>query len=87
LAEVLPALPTPGVGQLRTRRALDRASVEPDVAVDLDGGQGTTQQGIFGSATAQVVNGVVEGTLTVALFGPGQFTFNAQYVGSSVNVF
>jgi hypothetical protein len=63
---------------------LDRAGVAPDVAADLGGGQGTTQQGILGSATVQVVHGVVAGTFTVAFFGPGRFTFNAPYLGSSV---
>ena len=38
---------------------------------------------VLGSATVQVVNGVAEATFTVAFFGPGQFTFSAQYVGSS----
>jgi hypothetical protein len=38
---------------------------------------------VLGSATVQVVNGVAEATFTVAFFGPGQFTFDAQYLGSS----
>ncbi len=38
----------------------------------------------LGSATVQVVNGVAEATFTVEFFGPGIFTFSAQYVGSSV---
>jgi hypothetical protein len=38
---------------------------------------------ILGSAAVQVVNGVAEATFTVAFFGPGSFTFNAQYLGSS----
>jgi hypothetical protein len=39
---------------------------------------------VLGSATVQVVNGVAEARFTVAFFGPGQFTFDAQYLGSSV---
>jgi hypothetical protein len=39
---------------------------------------------VLGSARVQVVNGVAEATFTVAFFGPGHFTFNAQYLGSSV---
>jgi hypothetical protein len=39
---------------------------------------------VLGSATVRVVNGVAEATFTVAFFGSGQFTFSAQYVGSSV---
>jgi hypothetical protein len=39
---------------------------------------------VLGSATVQVVNGVAEATFTVAFFGPGQFTFSAQYLGSSL---
>jgi hypothetical protein len=38
---------------------------------------------VLGSATVQVVNGVAEATFTVAFFGPGSFTFSAQYLGSS----
>jgi hypothetical protein len=38
---------------------------------------------VLGSATVQVVNGVAEATFTVAFFGTGQFTFSAQYLGSS----
>ena len=38
---------------------------------------------VLGSATVRVVNGVAEATFTVAFFGPGQFTFSAQYLGSS----
>jgi hypothetical protein len=38
---------------------------------------------VLGSATVQVVNGVAEATFTVAFFGPGSFTFTAQYLGSS----
>src|SRR5262249_21508018 len=38
---------------------------------------------VLGSATVQVVDGVAEATFTVAFFGPGQFTFSAQYLGSS----
>src|SRR5262249_9372734 len=38
---------------------------------------------VLGRATVHVVNGVDEATFTVAFFGPGQFTFSAQYLGSS----
>jgi hypothetical protein len=38
---------------------------------------------VLGSATVRVVNGVAEATFTVEFFGPGSFTFSAQYVGSS----
>jgi hypothetical protein len=38
---------------------------------------------VLGSAQVQVVNGVAEATFTVAFFGPGSFTFSAQYLGSS----
>ncbi len=38
---------------------------------------------VLGSGTVQVVNGVAEATFTVAFFGPGSFTFSAQYLGSS----
>jgi hypothetical protein len=38
---------------------------------------------VLGGATVQVVNGVAEATFTVAFFGRGSFTFNAQYLGSS----
>jgi Bacterial Ig-like domain (group 3) len=37
---------------------------------------------VLGSATVHVVNGVDEATFTVAFFGTGQFTFNAQYLGT-----
>jgi hypothetical protein len=39
---------------------------------------------VLGSATVRVVNGVAEATFTVAFFAPGQFTFSAQYLGSSL---
>ena len=38
---------------------------------------------VLGAATVQVVDGVAEATFTVAFFGPGSFTFSAQYLGSS----
>jgi hypothetical protein len=38
---------------------------------------------VLGSATVQLVNGVAEATFTVEFFGPGTFTFSAQYLGSS----
>jgi hypothetical protein len=38
---------------------------------------------VLGRATVHVVNGVDEATFTVAFFGPGSFTFSAQYLGSS----
>jgi hypothetical protein len=39
---------------------------------------------VLGSANIQVINGVAKATFTVEFFGPGQFTFSAQYLGSSV---
>ena len=39
---------------------------------------------LLGRATVRVVNGVAEATFTVAFFGRGSFTFDAQYEGSSV---
>ena len=39
---------------------------------------------LLGRATVSVVNGVAEATFTVAFFGRGSFTFDAQYEGSSV---
>jgi len=39
---------------------------------------------LLGRATVTVVNGVAEATFTVAFFGRGSFTFDAQYEGSSV---
>jgi hypothetical protein len=38
---------------------------------------------VLGGATVRVVNGVAEATFTVAFFGRGSFTFDAQYLGSS----
>jgi hypothetical protein len=38
---------------------------------------------VLGAATVQVVNGVAEAPFTVAFFGRGSFTFDAQYLGSS----
>jgi hypothetical protein len=38
---------------------------------------------VLGSATVQVDNGVAEATFTVAFLGRGNFTFSAQYLGSS----
>jgi hypothetical protein len=38
---------------------------------------------VLGSAPVRVVNGVAEATFTVEFFGPGSFTFSAQYLGSS----
>jgi hypothetical protein len=38
---------------------------------------------LLGQAAVRVVNGVAEATFTVAFFGRGQFTFDAQYLGSS----
>jgi hypothetical protein len=38
---------------------------------------------VLGGATVHVVNGVAEATFTVAFFGRGSFTFNAQYLGTS----
>jgi hypothetical protein len=53
-------------------------AVLPDGTVDL-----IVNGQILGSATVQVVKGVAEATFTVAFFGPGSFTFSAQYLGSS----
>jgi hypothetical protein len=53
-------------------------TVEPGGTVNL-----LVNGSVLGSATVQVVNGVAEATFTVAFFGPGSFTFSAQYVGSS----
>jgi Bacterial Ig-like domain (group 3) len=39
---------------------------------------------LLGRAAVRVVNGVAEATFTVAFFGRGSFTFDAQYEGSSV---
>jgi Bacterial Ig-like domain (group 3) len=38
---------------------------------------------VLSSAAVQVINGVAEATFTVGFFGPGVFTFTAQYLGSS----
>jgi hypothetical protein len=53
-------------------------TVEPGGTVDL-----LVNGRVLGGATVQVVNGVAEATFTVAFFGPGSFTFSAQYLGSS----
>jgi hypothetical protein len=53
-------------------------SVPPGGTVDL-----IVNGRVLGSATVQVVNGVAEATFTVEFFGTGQFTFSAQYLGSS----
>jgi hypothetical protein len=53
-------------------------AVEPGGTVDL-----LVDGSVLGSATVQVVNGVAEATFTVEFFGPGTFTFSAQYLGSS----
>ncbi len=53
-------------------------TVEPGGTVNL-----LVNGSVLGSATVQVVNGVAEATFTVEFFGPGSFTFSAQYVGSS----
>jgi hypothetical protein len=50
----------------------------PDGTVDL-----LVNGQVLGGATVQVVNGVAEATFTVAFFGRGSFTFDAQYLGSS----
>jgi Bacterial Ig-like domain (group 3) len=36
---------------------------------------------VLGAATVRVVNGLAEATFTVAFFGRGSFTFDAQYLG------
>jgi hypothetical protein len=54
-------------------------TVEPGGTVDL-----VVNGSVLGSANIQVINGVAEATFTVEFFGPGQFTFSAQYLGSSV---
>jgi hypothetical protein len=38
---------------------------------------------VLGSATVQMVNGVAEATFTVEFFARGNFTFSAQYLGST----
>jgi hypothetical protein len=38
---------------------------------------------VLGTATVHVVSGVAEATFTVAFFGRGSFSFDAQYLGSS----
>jgi hypothetical protein len=53
-------------------------AAEPGGTVDL-----LVDGNVLGSATVQVVNGVAEAQFTVAFFGPGSFTFSAQYLGSS----
>jgi hypothetical protein len=53
-------------------------AVAPGGTVDL-----LVNGSVLGSATVQTVNGVAEATFTVAFFGPGSFTFSAQYLGSS----
>jgi hypothetical protein len=53
-------------------------NVEPGGTVSL-----IVNGSVLGSATVQNVNGVAEATFTVAFFGPGRFTFTAQYLGSS----
>jgi hypothetical protein len=39
---------------------------------------------VRGGASVRLVNGVAEATFTVSFFGPGRFTYDAQYVGSSL---
>jgi hypothetical protein len=53
-------------------------TVAPDGTVEL-----LVNGRILGSATVRTVNGVAEATFTVAFFGRGNFTFSAQYDGSS----
>jgi hypothetical protein len=53
-------------------------TVAPDGTVEL-----IVNGQVLGSAKVHVVNGVDEATFTVAFFGPGNFTFSAQYLGSS----
>jgi hypothetical protein len=53
-------------------------AVAPDGTVNL-----LVNGRVLGSGTVRVVNGVDEATFTVAFFGPGNFTFTAQYLGSS----
>jgi hypothetical protein len=54
-------------------------AVAPDGTVNL-----IVNGRVLGSATVQVVNGVAEATFTVAFFARGNFTFSAQYLGSSL---
>ena len=54
-------------------------TVSPDGTVNL-----IVNGQVLGSATVRMVNGVAEATFTVAFFGRGSFTFDAQYEGSSV---
>jgi hypothetical protein len=56
----------------------ESGAVEPGGTVNL-----LVDGSVVGSATVQVVNGVAEATFTVEFFGPGSFTFSAQYLGSS----
>jgi hypothetical protein len=53
-------------------------TVAPDGTVNL-----IVNGQVLGSAKVHVVNGVDEATFTVEFFGPGIFTFSAQYLGSS----
>jgi hypothetical protein len=54
-------------------------TVEPTGTVDL-----LVNGRLLGGATVRVINGVTEATFTVAFFGRGSFTFDAQYLGSSL---
>jgi hypothetical protein len=53
-------------------------TVEPGGTVDL-----LVNGRVLGGATVRLINGVAEATFTVAFFGPGRFSFSAQYLGSS----
>src|SRR5262249_38704988 len=54
-------------------------TVEPTGTVDL-----LVNGRRLGGATVRVINGVAQATFTVAFFGCGSFTFDAQYLGSSL---
>jgi hypothetical protein len=53
-------------------------TLAPDGTVDL-----LVNGRVLGAASVTMVNGVAEATFTVAFFGQGSFTFDAQYLGSS----
>lgn len=79
-------------GQVNRRSPFSPPTVT--FTVDISPASGTVAPGgtvnllldgrVLGGATVRVVNGVAEATFTVAFFGRGSFTFNAQYLGSSL---
>ena len=51
---------------------------------DVDRGEDDTdEEPTHKDLDGPVVNGIAEATFTVAFFGRGRFTFDAQYLGSS----